>query len=1069
MNAPLKAILIFLLVASNGWIRAHGAGEDPCGLRFPRGRADNIYQQRALRRLPDPAHETVDGITLLVVRVAFTDRDFLAPHDSLYYTNELRHLNEYFDGASRHRFTIDADIHPVIVTLSRPESYYGEDGVWDERVVEMLMEIVEATDSEIDYAGYDAFAVVHPGAGQETDFNGDSPQQLWSGFVDPVEMAGILADTLGTPGVPTNDTVEGDTVYIDNLMVWPEDASQDGMTFGSLGIYAYQVGLRIGMVPLFDTTPSGYPDSQGIGAFGLMGYGLYNAAGFIPAFPCAYHRYLMGWIDAVEVAHDAEIRITDINTGSEGDTTLIRAPISATEYYLVANRVHDGDFDGAFDFIDVGGDDPIPENEDTLRGAEFDFFLTSSTNPVEYVEGPGGGTVKRIITGSGLMIWHIDESVIVQQLESGGRPEDDPARKGVDLEEADGIQDLDRPGGSYAFGSHYDSFRDGNNTLFGTDTAPSSTNNAGVRSGIIIDDVSAPAHVMTFTIRFGYPLDRVRTDAAGSIAGLSPIPVDLDGLNGEELVVPVQEGLLYVVAGAGDESWTGRIDTLLDVPWERWTGSPVFADLTGDGTPEIFITSKSCSLYACTASGAPFPIDDDASPGAVTVSDTLCSAPIVCEADGDPYPEVIMLAQNDDAVWMYIVGCSIDLTGTDWRVVSSGVKAQRLVKGTLISHPARGYIDVTAGPWEGLYFASISPIGDLRTYFLILLDNGAPLPEGVCISAGGRAGVSAPDHLVNPASGDIDRDGIDEIVLAFPGLGVIYTNPGEVNVTARLEGARPSSPVLADIDRDGVLETVIRDEAALYVYTGFGVLLDDWPVALPGAVTAAEPAGPPPPAIVGDLDGDGRGEVLFSAGGDLHAYEASGIPVEGWPLPGAGAGSGSPAFLKGQGEMLYLFVASSAERVEGTGITGPASGASRTSLLRYDIGVPYSGDQSWPFHRRDERGSGWQEPSPYTAEPASFVDEHSFICYPNPVAGGDVTVRVVIHTCATVRIRIMNLEGEVVADHGGYQDDYSGGGVPFEKKISTGSLSSGVYICHIEVQHLGRVLWSGARTFAVVR
>ena len=103
-------------------------------------------------------------------------------------------------------------------------------------------------------------------------------------------MEAVLADTLGTPGVPTNDLVAGDTFYVDNVMVLPENASQDGLIFGSLGIYAYQIGMRLGMIPMYDTTPSGYPDSQGIGAFGLMGYGLYNASGFIPAFPYAFHR-----------------------------------------------------------------------------------------------------------------------------------------------------------------------------------------------------------------------------------------------------------------------------------------------------------------------------------------------------------------------------------------------------------------------------------------------------------------------------------------------------------------------------------------------------------------------------------------------------------------------------------------------------------------------------------------------------------------------------------------------------------------------------------------------------------
>ncbi|MCK4237466.1 MAG: hypothetical protein KAX38_10135, partial [Candidatus Krumholzibacteria bacterium] len=434
-------------------------------MKHPRGRPLGTYQRGAFLDLLEGRFTCVDSLSLLAVRVSFSDRDFNADvgdtvvYDSLYFANELRHLEEYFLGASCSRFILSWELSPGIVKLDRPEGYYGEDGVWEERVVELLMEVVQATDSLIDYSLYDALAIIHAGTGQETDFNGDSPEQLWSGFVDPGEMEEILADTLGTPGVPTDDSLGGEPYYVDNMMVWPEKSSQDGFPFGSLGVYAYQVGLRLGMIPLFDTTPSGFLDSQGIGSLGLMGYGLYNALGIVPAFPCAFHRYLMGWVEPLDISEDCNIRLKDINSFSPLDTSLVRIPVNATEYFMIANRVHDTNFNGRFDFGDV---EPvreafrIPGNEDTLLGAEFDFFLTATTNPTWHEENPDSGfIVKKTITGSGLMIWHIDETIIIRALESGRYPEDNPVLKGVDLEEADGIQDLDRPGGSYAFGSYY--------------------------------------------------------------------------------------------------------------------------------------------------------------------------------------------------------------------------------------------------------------------------------------------------------------------------------------------------------------------------------------------------------------------------------------------------------------------------------------------------------------------------------------------------------------------------------------------------------------------------------------
>ena len=171
-------------------------------------------------------------------------------------------------------------------------------------MAELLIELVQKTDAAVDFSRYDAFAVIHAGAGQETDFNGDSKWQIASGFVNPGEMAEALEDTLGTPGVPTNDRVSGTAFPIDNLMVWPEEASQDGYTFGSLGIYAYQLGLRLGMVRSMTRPPTGIPIRRGSETSISMSYGIYNALGFVPAFPSAFNRYLMGWVKPVVVESD---------------------------------------------------------------------------------------------------------------------------------------------------------------------------------------------------------------------------------------------------------------------------------------------------------------------------------------------------------------------------------------------------------------------------------------------------------------------------------------------------------------------------------------------------------------------------------------------------------------------------------------------------------------------------------------------------------------------------------------------------------------------------------------------
>ncbi len=531
------------------------------------------YQRESLEGLVSGSFEAVDSLKILVIRVSFSDLDFLPYHDGDYFRNELRHMEEYFSGASLGRFTLDCLLADEVITLPFPEAYYGDNVPWDLRVPEILMTAVDSVDSFYDFSLVDGCAIIHSGQGRETDIFGDSQYQLWSGFIDPEDMEILLADTLGTPGVPTDDG-GGETFYIDNVMVLPEDAAQDGWFYGALGIYVYQVGKRLGMVSLYDSTPSGFPDSQGIGNFGLMSYGLYNALGWIPGFPCAFQRYLMGWLDPVEISDDCVAGLTDVNSSSPGDTSLVLIRISPSEYFLVANRLHDTDLDGEFDFIDINGNG-YPENSDTLQGAEFDYFLTGTTDIEEIV-----GTDTLTVTGGGIKIWHIDERVIIDRLSNGSNINDDPLLKGVDLEEADGVQDMDRRGGDYSYGSFLDSFREGVNTVFNGSSLPSSCRNDGLPSGLSISSISSRAHRMTMKIRFDQPGGAEMAVIDGDIDGASPVAPDISGDGTKELVVAASSeaaGRIYMIPDPSDPEWSVSIVVFAEADSARWTGPPANA------------------------------------------------------------------------------------------------------------------------------------------------------------------------------------------------------------------------------------------------------------------------------------------------------------------------------------------------------------------------------------------------------------------------------------------------------------------------------------------------------------
>jgi len=1080
MRAFRPAVLAVILLLASGSERARAVPVHGVPVRGraaeagpPRGRVIGPYQRASLGRLLAGAPTPVESLSVCVFRASFADTDFVVPHDSVYFANELRHLAEYYLGASVNRFHVRSTLVPGIVKLSHPEAYYGDDDLWKERMAEMLIELVAKTDDRIDFSRYDAFAVIHADAGQETDFNGDSSDQLWSGFVNPEEMAEALKDTLDLPGVPTNDSLGGEVFLIDNLMVWPEDASQDGTVFGSLGIYAYELSLRIGMIPLFDGTPSSFPNSQGVGTFDLASYGLYNALGFVPAFPSAFNRYLMGWVDPVTIDTDRSVRLVDINSASPGDTSLIKIPINSSEYYLVDNRVHDTNFNGTFDFIDANGNG-IPENEDTLRGAEFDYFLTETTDLRE------DGTR---LTGSGVMVWHVDESAIRAAIASGANPNDEASWKGVDLEEADHVQDLDTPGGAFAFGSYFDSYRKGNNDRFATDTNPSSLTNGGARTGIELADVSEAAHVMSLTVRFTPPMSFARGEFPGNAEGLSAIPADVDGNGVEELVVAADTGLVYLVPRAGSPDWAGAVSRIARVDGALWAGSPVLADVDGDGISEIFITSKDGTLHALRPSGAPYPIDADGTPGSLKLRGEAFSAPIALELDedveppialeldGDAQPEVLVLSSTQDSTYATIVGYSGSVPGfDDIRKVGLGGVEVRLCPGRLASHPALGAASYGGpGIHRGILFAVWQYEGVLRFMF------AEPCNTGVCVIETMRNIPNTTDigeeteELLVPASGDIGKDGADELVVAAPGGRLLYFSSGSFEVhDAQLRGRHPGAPALADVDGDGTLETALRDEEYLYLLSGYGTPVSGWPIRIDERLARHDRSTPLAPPIIGDVNGDGRAEIVFRVAGDLHAFDLHGRELGGWPLPGEGTAGGSPALLKGDGGDLYLFDSGSYSPYSVDSSLGGQAGAATVSLRRYDPNLAYPGGQSWPCYRHDAGGSSRQRPSSGASPREERVDPSTFIIYPNPATGSVVTVRVLISAPAEVRLRILNVEGEIVAERTRSHQWFAGSAVPFEETIPTGKLSSGVYLCRIEVAGSGWS-WSASKRFAVTR
>jgi immune inhibitor A len=212
------------------------------------------------------------------------------------------------------------------------------------------------------------------------------------GYVDNLVVvhAGTGAEYTGSSGDlwshrwTTSTPVLVDGVYVSTYSMAPEYWQTPGdMT---VGVFAHEIGHVLGFRDLYDRDYS----SAGVGEWSLMGSGSWNGVnGDSPARLDAWSATRLGWLEPATVTGDP-VRRSLASVGASRTGSAVRVVPhggSGSEYFLIENRQQ------------TGTDAALP--------------------------------------GAGLLIWHVDEQVGLEQVN------DDETHKLLDLEEAGGVQDLD--------------------------------------------------------------------------------------------------------------------------------------------------------------------------------------------------------------------------------------------------------------------------------------------------------------------------------------------------------------------------------------------------------------------------------------------------------------------------------------------------------------------------------------------------------------------------------------------------------------------------------------------------
>jgi M6 family metalloprotease-like protein len=1027
----------------------------------------DLSLRQLLTRRPVPAKgpraASVDTVHVLVLRVDFlrdgggagsttpdgrfdlTPRDSATttvdppPHNRDFFNSHFEALQRFYQKQSGGQLALAWDIYPTDPDSAYHLSDTADYGPWilthgdaeilrlAEKLVRDAFAVADTSADPPDFRRYESFLLFHAGTDFQGDVRGDTPYDIPSFNV-------FLADPV---------VVQDSTCFItQGIMVVPETVTQDGYTSALNGVLAHEYGHQLGFFDLYDVLSF----APMVGMFSLMdsGENLYGTVydslanqtlfvrGAIPASVDPWQKLLFfpEGVQASWVTADSQFVLPPVQLHNQmalvpiGGQGVIEdpaaAPLIGSEYYILENRPYD-----------LNGDGTVYLQADSLTGVFLgpEDAPRDSAGPPGAIDTLGAYEDDYLLPGSGVLVWHIDNAAIDAAFNyCYGCVNIFRERRGVDVEEADGIEDL---GDIYSVewtGGYYDYWFQGGYARFGPDTDPDTRTTAGGWTGIQVAVL----------------------DSAGP-----------------SLRVSVTRG--------GER-----------VGWPRYIGSPLAsesvgpADLDGDGTPEILAAGGNL-LTAFEPDGQPYPFAD--SDGTFALAESLW-LPGVCVVsdfvDGAGAPASILAAATPTHViaWDAERNVRMAYPGNDAGLALRFTTAPLGLDSVLVVGDDEGRLrGLQPAAYNELLWRTRPPgfpvraiaAGDVRG------DGRTALAWG---NSGGQIWLAEGWQQTGyqPAAGWPQRpkesdtspvawvmiqeglDGAEGCILALSEAGTVtlLAPTGEtLEGWPRSIGATPAGPpAIGDPDGDGILEYAVTDvDGIVHLFSRAGDSEDRWPRSVwHPDVTPYGPvlSGP----LFADVTGDGRPELLQGSGdGTIHAFGGGAEEVSGWPRAvGYGVTAGPMLAGTGTGGALELLAAD-------------AGGFATLLLPAFEARAMIPGEM-WRSDTGPERRHAYRRAwLPVPSGTAELLDPARVFFTPNPIVGSRGALRVHLGQSATLRLRLYDTRGRR-AWEGSYRPDDIEEDIVWPLDLK--DLAPGLYVARIVAEGDGqdvRLL----RKLAVVR
>ncbi len=979
-----------------------------------------------------------DTIRVLVVRVEFeTDRDGglstgsgrfdlsppdtvnvpvdPTPHGRAYALSHLEALRRYYEATTHGRLVLEYDVYPPTDGGYRA-SDMADFGPWEfsqeifDRAYAMFRAFAVAADTQdvtIPWGQYDRVVFQHAGSDLQSDTRQDSPRDI------PTFTIG-LPDSLAIP-------LADSTVYLQAGMILPETTNQDGFFAALNAVFAHECGhLIFGWRDVYDIF-TGLPT---VGLWSLMDTGnltgtivqvgdgpqaqQFFAIGVLPPLTDPYQMHLV-WDDVP--SHDPAVYgAIDSLTPPQLSRRALKVPLSSEEYLLLENRR-----------ADLNGDDQIVLVRDpatrvilgpgTVDSLEYDFLLP----------------------GDGVLAWHVDESIVA--FDPPGRRVDEffslngnRDRFGLQIVEADALDDLGDFSSGFALGSPYDPFFVPNNARLEPGGRPPLVTNSRTNPHVSVEFLDSLRLSMRLRVSREWAVDGWPVVVRPGPHGVDPLVLDFAG--GHTVVYSAGDSALHARAADGTPA-----GVLGDVLWQAPASLSRVAALS---TPS---GDYALAVY-------PDPEDLARDSGALGGSTVVAVDGSGAAAAG--FPHAVGSTEADAACrWVTSPPLVVEDTATSWIVVGTRCGSVRAVR--------------SSDGFEQEVARSSAPILSLSGHYDVLGDKthiafadsmgrvGVAIFRSTTVLASTISGLGAPGWAPRLAWVEMSRglsggtqtgepDSLPELVVEdrLTGRGWLLTADEAANLSAPTEllgtgSGLAEGPAAGDLDRDGYVEIVLATQDGRVGFWNLsGGATPGWPAPFEREAfpTLAAP-------VVADLDGTPGLELVHATGGGrIFALDRERRPLPGWPI-GSGAGQlSSPALLDLEGDGALELLIADADSL----------------LYAYHTGAAAAG-AVWPMW-----GGGPGRTFALTTVPSSgsvagggLLAAGTLVAYPNPAKRRPIVVSFALTEPARVRLAILDTSGREVArlEQDGLRSDNHVVWNPAEA-------APGVYVGRLELEGGGR-------------